>query len=171
MRSTDQIESHHGVFINISGHGVLIIGSAGIGKSSLALELLSQGHQLIADDVVEFSSHVDMVVGFCPPLLKALLHTRELGLIAVLDVFGNDAWHAQHKIDYVVELSQHLEIDTQLTAPHKYYTILGLSFPLVTLSISNPASLSSRLICWLAMQNKQYDAEQEIISRQQSMMS
>ena len=34
------LESHHGVLMSIAGYGVFIIGPAGIGKSSLALELL-----------------------------------------------------------------------------------------------------------------------------------
>ncbi len=43
----------HGVFLDVLGLGVLITGDSGVGKSELALELISRGSGLVADDVVE----------------------------------------------------------------------------------------------------------------------
>ena len=43
----------HGVYMELFTMGVLITGSAGSGKSELALELLSRGHRLVADDAAE----------------------------------------------------------------------------------------------------------------------
>jgi serine kinase of HPr protein (carbohydrate metabolism regulator) len=40
----------HGVFMDVLGMGVLITGDSGVGKSELALELISRGHGLVADD-------------------------------------------------------------------------------------------------------------------------
>ena len=45
----------HGVFLDVLGMGVLITGDSGVGKSELALELISRGNGLVADDVVELS--------------------------------------------------------------------------------------------------------------------
>ena len=45
----------HGVFLDVLGVGVLITGESGLGKSELALELISRGHGLVADDAVELS--------------------------------------------------------------------------------------------------------------------
>ena len=42
--------SLHGVFMDVLGLGVLITGESGVGKSELALELISRGHGLVADD-------------------------------------------------------------------------------------------------------------------------
>ena len=57
----------HGVYMEVLGMGVLLTGEAGIGKSELALELLSRGHRLIADDAVEFIRvGPDVLVGQCP---------------------------------------------------------------------------------------------------------
>lgn len=42
----------HGTMLAVTGCGVLITAPAGAGKSQLALELLSRGHALVADDVV-----------------------------------------------------------------------------------------------------------------------
>src|SRR4030067_454681 len=39
----------HGVFMEVMGIGVLITGDAAIGKSELALELITRGHRLVAD--------------------------------------------------------------------------------------------------------------------------
>src|SRR6266545_4284017 len=43
----------HGVCMDVLGLGVLITGDSGAGKSELALELISRGHGLVADDVVD----------------------------------------------------------------------------------------------------------------------
>ena len=40
----------HGVFMEIYSIGVLITGESGAGKSELALELVTRGHRLVADD-------------------------------------------------------------------------------------------------------------------------
>lgn len=154
------LENHHGVFVNISGHGVLIIGKAGIGKSSFALELISQGHQLIADDIVDFVAASNKVVfGSCPPLLKGLLHTRELGLTSISTIFGKDSWRESYPLHYVVELTTQSENTVSLSTPQKNYTVQGQSFPLITLSTNNPATLYTRLSCWLSMQSQQHQPE------------
>ncbi|MDP3678830.1 MAG: HPr kinase/phosphorylase, partial [Methylotenera sp.] len=66
--------SLHGVFMEVQGFGVLIKGEAAIGKSELALELISRGHRLIADDIVDFyRTSPERVEGRCPPLLQDFL--------------------------------------------------------------------------------------------------
>jgi len=157
--------------MNVTGYGVLIIGSPAIGKSSLALELLSQNHQLIADDVVDFCYSNNIVSGHCPSMLSGLLHTRELGLISVRTVFGNKAWQSQYKLDYVIELTQHFDSNINLVLEKRFYTVLNQAFPLLTLSLSTPASLSSRLLCWLNMQANPCPAENALKQHQYTLMS
>jgi HPr kinase/phosphorylase len=41
--------------MDVLGLGVLITGDSGVGKSELGIELISRGHGLVADDVVELS--------------------------------------------------------------------------------------------------------------------
>ena len=43
----------HVVLLDVLGMGVLIVGKSGVGKSELALELISRGSGLVADDIVE----------------------------------------------------------------------------------------------------------------------
>ena len=45
--------TRHGVLVEVSGEGVLIVGDSGVGKSETAIELIKRGHRLIADDAVE----------------------------------------------------------------------------------------------------------------------
>mgnify|MGYP000403183201 CR=1 FL=1 len=171
MVNNTQIESHHGVLMRINGYGVLILGPAGSGKSSLALELLSQGHQLIADDVVDFSKHKNAIIGHCPPMLEGLLHTRELGLISVPTVFGQNAWQRQQTVDFVISLQSVFKPNIQLTIEEKRYILLEQALPLLTLSTHNPASLVHRIQCWITMNNDTHRPEKELNNRQQKIMS
>jgi len=145
--------------MNVAGFGILIIGSPAIGKSSLALELLSQNHQLISDDVVDFCCANNIVRGHCPSMLSGLLHTRELGLISVRNVFGNEAWQSQYQLDYVIKLTQQFDSNINLVLKKRSYTVLNHAFPLLILSLATPASLSTRLLCWLNMQANPCPAE------------
>ncbi len=171
MVDNTQLESHHGVLMRIADTGVLIIGPAGIGKSSLALELISQGHSLIADDVVEFSQHSNTVIGHCPPLLEGLLHTRELGLISIPAVFGKASWQKQCSLNVVVALQSSFTPNSALTVEEKVYIVQSRTFPLLTVSTDNPASLSHRIQCWLKMQAQKNTAEHDLKQRQKTLIS
>lgn len=171
MDSQKQLESHHGVLMNIAGSGVLIIGLPAIGKSSLALELLSKNYQLIADDVVDFSYSNNTVIGHCPDMLMGMLHTRELGFISVSSLFGDKAWKDQWPVNYVIKLTDQFDSNHNPLVAAQTYTILNHAFPLLTLSVTNPASVSTRILCWLNMQVNQNLAENELKRRQSSLMS
>ncbi|MEK7695822.1 MAG: HPr kinase/phosphorylase, partial [Pseudomonadota bacterium] len=74
----------HGVFLDILGMGVLIMGESGLGKSELGLELISRGHGLVADDVVDlFRVSQAAIEGRCPELLRNLLEVRGIGLLDI----------------------------------------------------------------------------------------
>lgn len=170
-RHIDLVENHHGVLLNISGHGVFIIGEAGIGKSSLALDYLHAGHSLIADDCVDFKSNQKkLVTGYSPPMLAGLLHTRELGLIALSDIFDTSTWQTELRLDYVIRLQKEQHFPSSLSISSETYTICKHAFPLLTLDINNPAALSNRINTWLIMQTTHNMAETTLIKRQQSQM-
>ncbi len=170
MTTASLSEIHHGVLMNISGCGVLIIGQAGIGKSSLALELLHHGHLLIADDAVEFSRHNADVTGTSPAMLSQLLHCRELGIISVTDLFGHKAWQSHINLDYVIHLQKNLLLPSALTLKPSFYTICGKHFPQLALDINTPASLHHRIVTWLSMQLTNNRAENILHHRQHAKM-
>ena len=69
----------HGVFMKVMHMGVLLAGASGVGKSELALELLSRGHCLIADDAPEFSRSANGAIeGRCPDVLRDFLEVPNL---------------------------------------------------------------------------------------------
>lgn len=94
----------HGVLVRVDGTGVLLLGESGTGKSECALELISDGHQLVADDVVEVRRDGDRIVGTAPPLIRNLLAIRGLGIINVREVFGETAVESESRIDLCVEI-------------------------------------------------------------------
>ena len=82
----------HGVYMEVMAIGVLITGASGIGKSELALELISRGHRLIADDAPQFSKIApDIINGTCPKSLQDFLEVRGLGILNVRELFGDSA--------------------------------------------------------------------------------
>lgn len=97
----------HGVFMDVLGLGVLITGESGAGKSELGLELISRGHGLVADDVVEISRiAADALEGRCPPMLKDFLEVRGLGLLNIRTIFGETAVRRKMKLRLICHLER-----------------------------------------------------------------
>src|SRR3954462_9117829 len=97
----------HGVFMDVLGLGVLITGDSGVGKSELGLELISRGHGLVADDVVEISRiAASTLEGRCPPMLKDFLEVRGLGLLNIRTIFGETAVRRKMKLRLVAQLER-----------------------------------------------------------------
>jgi len=165
-------ESHHGVLMNLSGYGVFITGKPGIGKSSLAIELLHHDYQLIADDVIDFElDNHSNVVGHCPDMLSGLLHSRELGLLSVPDLFGIEAWAKQFKLDHVIYLQKNSLQSSSIMPEPDVYTVCGKPFSVLKLDINNPASLHHRIMTWLAKQSSNNDTATDFCKRQQHQMA
>jgi len=97
----------HGVLMDVLGLGVLITGESGVGKSELGLELISRGHGLVADDVVELSRiAVNTIEGRCPPMLKDFLEVRGLGLLDIRTIFGETAVRRKMKLRLITHLER-----------------------------------------------------------------
>ena len=95
----------HGVLVDIYGLGVLLIGGSGVGKSECALDLITRGHSLVADDRVTIRRypHGDLI-GYCEETLRHHMELRGLGIINVQDLFGLAAVRERRSIDLVIEL-------------------------------------------------------------------
>ncbi len=97
--------SKHGVFMEVQGFGVLIQGSPAIGKSELALELITRGHRLVADDIVDFFKiSPERIEGRCPALLQDFLEVRGLGILNIRALFGDNAVKPTKPLDLIIQL-------------------------------------------------------------------
>ncbi len=95
----------HGVFMDVLGVGVLITGESGLGKSELALELISRGHGLVADDAVDLArTSPNVIDGHCPALLQNMLEVRGLGLLNIRTIFGETSVRRKMKLKLIVHL-------------------------------------------------------------------
>ncbi len=90
----------HGALVSVSGVGVLIRGPSGIGKSETALELVTRGHRLVADDVVRVRREADGPLwGTAPELIRHHIEIRVNGILYVPDIYGEDAVCAESPIE------------------------------------------------------------------------
>lgn len=80
--SSQAPEILHASCVSANGQGVLILGRSGAGKSALALELISRGAQLVADDRTVIHQQDDMLVATCPPALQGKIEARGVGILA-----------------------------------------------------------------------------------------
>jgi HPr kinase/phosphorylase len=139
--------NEHGVFIEVYSIGVFITGKTAIGKSELALSLISRGHRLISDDVTLFSrSTPDRVEGRSPQLLTDFLEVRGLGVVNVRAMFGANALTRSMPLSLIVNMveldrANKTEFD-RLGNNLKMRTILGLEFPEVSLPVAQGRNLA-----------------------------
>lgn len=139
--------SIHGVFLEVLGTGVLIKGDAGVGKSELALELITRGHRLIADDVVELK-HVapETLEGSCPPMIRDFLEVRGLGILNIRFLFGETAVKMRKNLKLIVELVQAEEIGevglNRLDMVASTETILSVGIPKVRIPVAAGRNLA-----------------------------
>ncbi len=134
-----------GVLMDVYGKGVLITGISGIGKSEAALELMRDGHALIADDRVDIQRYHNHLVGFSPEILRGLLEIRGIGIIDARGMFGASSFKSRSNIDFVIRLvpgsqEQADEFVRIGDESSQEITILGVRLPLIVLPVMSGRS-------------------------------
>lgn len=71
----------HASCVSVNGNGVLICGAAGSGKSSLALNLIALGAELVADDQTLIRRENKNLIARCPETISHLIEARGLGIL------------------------------------------------------------------------------------------
>lgn len=129
----------HGVLLDIYGLGVLLIGASGVGKSEAALDLITRGHSLVADDRVTIKRYPSgELLGFSEAELKHHMELRGLGIVNVKDLFGLAAIRERKSIDLVVELEpwQEGKAYERLGLDETVYNILETPCPYIRMPVA-----------------------------------
>ena len=99
--------NQHGDLMDVYGVGVLIAGESGIGKSETALDLIRNGHLLVADDAIIIKKiGQDILIGSSSELTKNLMELRGIGIININSLFGKSAIRLQKNIEIVMNLEK-----------------------------------------------------------------
>jgi len=117
----------HGCLVCYRGAGLLITGESGTGKSCCCLDLLLEGAQLVADDMVEIHREGRILTGKSPEKIKNLIEIKGLGIREVSSLIGSYAVLDESRIDMAFEL-------TEEGPPEGTLSLIGLDIPLARIS-------------------------------------
>jgi HPr kinase/phosphorylase len=169
----------HGVFMEVYSIGVLITGESGSGKSELALELITRGHRLVADDAPEFTQIApDVLDGTCPEMLQDLIEVRGVGILNVREMFGDTSIKRNKYLRLIVDLERQ-DPQTDPKPVDRLYgdvgsrRVLDLEIPQITLPVAagrNLAVLLEAAVRAYVLKSKGIDAAQTFIDRQAHQM-
>src|SRR5690349_10904939 len=167
--------TRHGVLLDVLGMGVLLVGESGVGKSELALELITRGSGLVSDDVVELY-HIapETLEGRSPELLKDFLEVRGLGMLNIRTIFGETAVRVRKNLKLIVQLEKPVGgvVPGLERLPLEASTeeILGVRIRKVVLPVAagrNLAVLVEAAVRNYVLQLRGIDSTQEFIHRQE----
>ena len=160
--------TRHGVFVEVYGEGILILGDSGVGKSETAIELVKRGHRLIADGAVEIRRGFNnSLVGTAPELIRHYIELRGIGVIDVQQLFGMSAVILEAQIDLVVHLEQWREdkFYDRFGLDEETVDILGVELPILTIPVMPGRNLAV-IVEVAAMNNRHkkygYNAAQKL---------
>lgn len=178
VKALAESTSRHGVFLDVLGVGVLITGDSGVGKSELALELITRGNGLVADDVTElYRISPDTLEGRCPELLRDFLEVRGLGVLNIRTMFGETAVRRKKSLKLIVHLHRPPGGDISqmerlpLNASHQ--EILGVKISTVSIPVMagrNLAVLVEAAARNFVLQQRGIDTTQDFVARHQQHM-
>jgi HPr kinase/phosphorylase len=172
-----EVTTLHGVMPDVLEIGALITGDSSIGKSELALELVSRGHGLVADDVVELQQiGPETIQARCPPMLRDFLEVRGLGVLNIRTIFGETAVRPRKALRLIVHLDAPeggQEPKNRLATRSGTQEILGVEIPTVTLGVApgrNLAVLVDAAVRNHILLTRGVDSTGEFIARQEAAM-
>jgi len=169
----------HGVFMDVLGTGVLIMGDSGTGKSELALELVSRGHRLIADDAPEFSRIGPQAIsGTCPiENMNPFLEVRGLGVLNVQALFGDSATKKEKYLRLIVQLEhmtpELIQSIDRLQGDYRIRRVLGIDIPEICLPVApgrNLAVLLESAVRNHSLKINGYNAADDFCEQQRQIM-
>lgn len=169
----------HGVFMEVFTIGVLLTGEAGCGKSELALELLTRGHRLIADDSPQFTQiSPEIIDGTCPAALQDCLEVRGLGVLNVRQMFGDAAIKANKFLRLIIHLhvpedSRDLRDIDRLRGDSSTNRVMELDIPQINIPVlagRNLAVIVEAAVRDFMLKMKGIDAAADFMERHSSLI-
>jgi HPr kinase/phosphorylase len=168
----------HGVLLAVMNIGVLLTGESGIGKSEVALDLVTRGHRLVADDAVHVERRdAGQLVGWCPPALRDHMEVRGLGILNLRDMFGGAAISDRRTIDLIVRLEpfgRHPDHRLDRLRPSiARHEILGVELPEVLMFVApgrNLAVLIEAAVRSHILRLEGRDPVDDFVKRQQAII-
>ena len=171
----------HGVMMDVHGTGVLITGDASVGKSELALELISRGHILVADDAPEFTRIAPGTIECqCPPLLQDFLEVRGLGVLNIALMYGDAHTRERKILRFIVHLQRVAGDDfskdlaaiagDRISEPSATRDVLGVNVPERTLPVApgrNIAVLVEAAVRDQILRAGGYSASRDLVEKQE----
>jgi len=134
-----------GVLMGMYGMGIMLTGPSGVGKSECALDLISNGHRLIADDAVLIRKIGDRLQGSSPDLIRGYMEIRGLGIVNIRELFGVSVIGRPKPIELCIEFKrwdEYQEVD-RLGLDAGNEDILGCSVPKFTIPVTSGRNLST----------------------------
>lgn len=110
----------HASCVSVNGNGVLICGAAGSGKSSLALNLIALGAELVTDDQTLIRRENKNLIARCPETISHLIEARGLGILT-------PPTRSDVALTLVVDLET---VQSQRVPPPEAYELFGITLPL-----------------------------------------
>jgi HPr kinase/phosphorylase len=164
----------HGVFMEVLGTGVLITGESSVGKSELALELITRGHRLVADDAPEFSCIApDILDGRSPGMLQGFMEVRGLGVLNIREMYGDNAIKTNKYLRLIIHLEEMNNKNqsefNRLTGQTNVRKILNVEIPVTVVPVApgrNLAVIVEAAVRNHTLRNNGYDASQQLIDLQ-----
>ncbi|UUX51828.1 HPr kinase/phosphatase C-terminal domain-containing protein [Nisaea acidiphila] len=129
------MELVYGTAVAVEGRAVLLRGPSGSGKSDLALRLIENGAQLVADDQTRLVRESGRLVASAPDTIAGQLEVRGVGIVPVDNV-------RRAPLDLVIDMVPPEQVERYPEAGSCTY--LEITVPLLALSpfeASTPAKV------------------------------
>lgn len=117
----------HATTIAVQGKGVMIRGASGSGKSSVGLQLLAQGAELVSDDRTIVVVKNSKLMASPPAALRGLIEARGIGLL-------RRGYLSSVPVDLIVDLDH---VETERLPPLRETSLLGVTVPLLHKVVSD----------------------------------
>lgn len=169
----------HGVFMEVLGTGVLITGESSVGKSELALELISRGHRLVADDAPEFTkTGPDILDGRSPGILQGFMEVRGLGVLNIREMYGDNAIKINKFLRLIIHMenmnNDNISKFNRLTGESRVEKILNVEIPVTLIPVApgrNLAVIVEAAVRNHILRSNGFDASQQLIELQQKAIA